>query len=399
MNSKETNNLWLFLEVLAKRRNLILTLVILATLISVAVSFILPKWYKAQALLLPPKNVTTTLEGYNNMAEAFSITTGLNLPVMATPTDVYARMLTSRSVTESVIDKMNLKEHYKSAIMDETIEALLYYTTIEVTEEGLLRIAVEDKDPQKAADIANAMVDELDLQNRAIIDNRIQQAKEFIDERLAQVKLELDSARSFLEEFQLQNRTIDFDQQTRLAIEQAIELKVRLAELDTEIGMSEFSLGKDNPQLVDLKKQRSVIQGQLNSLETTNSDSSFFSLPVAEIPSLKGHYEILYSKVKVSEALYKVLLEQSEKTKIREYEKMPTITVLDRAKPPQLKSRPQKSYIVLGTFAVSLIFAIFLALFVDYLGRIKETSPDDYNRIMSFMVAYFGWLPGVKKQN
>ena len=398
MNQEQSNNFWLLLEVLAKRRTLILTLVVLATAASVVISMMLPKWYKAEALLLPPKNIASSIAGAASLTEAISITSGLNLPVLVTPTDVYARMLKSRKITSRVMDKFDLRNYYRARNFEETYQTLMYYTRIRVTEEGLLAVSVEDKDPKTAAGITNAFIDELDNVNREIIADRIQQTRTFVTSRLNQVMDELDSARAALESFQIENKTVDFDEQTRLAIDQAAQLKIKLAELDLQLNMRKITLGENNAELIELKRERDIVKQQLTQLETTNSDNSFFSLPVASIPTLKGQYETLYSRVKVAEALYQVLLHQREQAKMKEFEKMPTISVLDRAEIPELKSRPQRSIIVLGTFALSLFFSILLAVLLEFFVKLKDKSPEDYDRAMHFLSSYFGWLPGVKKK-
>jgi len=398
MRSDNSNNFWLFLELLARRRRLIFSIVILATLISVVVSLVLPVWYRASALLLPPKNMSMPISELNELSDAISVTAGLNLPFMATASDIYVSILKSRSITSKIMEQFNLKDRYKSNKYEEVYMALLKHIDIRVTDEGLLVISVEDREPQVAADMTNAFVDELDKFNQDIATVRLKQTKDFIDDRLKQVEEDLRGARSALEDFQMTYKTVDFDEQTRLAIDQAASLKVELAQIDINLKMSEISLGKNNAELVELKRKKEVLLNQLSQLENQNQDSSFFSLPVAMIPSLKGKYEALYSKVKVSEVLYQMLLEQREKTKIKEYEKMSTISVLDRARVPEVKSRPQRSYIVLGTFGLSLIFALLLAALLEFFYRLKQTSPDDYNRAMYFIHAFFGWLPGVKKK-
>jgi uncharacterized protein involved in exopolysaccharide biosynthesis len=394
----KSHNFWLFLELLTRRRKLIFTVVIVITLLSAGVSFILPKWYQAEALLLPPKNVTIPESGLNNLTEAVSVTGGLDLPVMATPSDLYARILSSRTITSRIINQYHLKQRYHAKNFEETYLALIKHAKIRVTGEGLLSIKVEDKDPNIAADMANSFVDELDSLNRRIVGQRIDETRTFIESRLTQVKNELDSARRSLERFQVENKAVDFDEQTRLAVEQAIKLKVSLAQVDLELRMGELSYGKDNAKLIEMRNKRKFLQSQLDALETHNSDSSFFSLPVASIPELKGQYEILYSRVKVAEALYQVLLQQREQAKIKEYEKMPTVSVLDRAEAPEVKSRPQRSLIVLGSFGMSILIAIFLAALLEYFKRLKGVDPEDYDRAMRFISAFFGWLPGVKRR-
>ena len=397
MTAGQSNNLWLFLELLANRKALILTIVFLVTLAAIVVSLVLPKYYTATAVLLPPKSLTISSAKMGNWSDMLSVTAGLNLPVRATPSDIYVRMLNSRSVTGRVIERFNLAERYGTATFEETYMALMEHADLRVSEEGLLVVAVEDREPQVAADMANAFVEELGNVNAKIVADRIGQTRTFLSERLVQVKAELDSSRHQLEMFQMKYKTVDFNEQTRLAIEQATALKVKLSEIELELHMSELTLGEDNAKLIQLERQRTIVKNQLRKLETENADSSFFSLPIASIPSLKGEYEVLYSKVRVGEVLYGVLLEQSEQAKVKEYETMPTISVLDSAEVPTLRSRPRRTLIVGASFSLAIIFAIFLAACVEYLSRMRHSNPKDYDRLMAFVSAFFGWLPGVGK--
>ena len=256
---------------------------------------------------------------------------------------------------------------------------------------------VEDKDKDIAAEMANAFVDELDKVNREIVSKRAQQNREFIEDRLAKVKAELEKSRGDLETFQQKYKAVDFDQQVRLAVEQAIDLKTSLARLEIDIMVKEKTLGKDNPELIELERRKQMFRRQLEQLERTNPDSSFFSLPISDIPGLRGQYEVLYSRVKVGEGLYQVLLEQLENAKIAENEKASTISILDRATPSDVKSRPKRTLIVGMTFGFSVFFALLFAALFDYIDRLRTGSPENYRRIMLFVDAFFGWIPGVKK--
>jgi tyrosine-protein kinase Etk/Wzc len=399
MSQTPSNNFWLLLEMLARRRLFIIVLVIVATLLSIAVALVLPKWYQASALLLPPKDLALPVPGLTRMSEVVSITKGADLPVMVTPSDVYVRILKSRTIAERIIEKFDLKTRFTADYFKQAYEVLMSRSDFKATDEGLLLISFEDKDPTVAADIVNAFVEELDRINREIALERVRQNRSFLEERLAQVKQELASARKEFEDFQLENRAVDFDEQTRLAVGQAVKLKITLAELDIELKMRERNLAEDNTELVELRRRRHLVSEQLNQLEESNLDSSFFSLPVASIPTLRGQYEVLYSRVRVGESLYRILLEQLEQAKIQENEKIPTISVLDRAKPPDTKSKPKRLLIVGGTFGLSVLFAVFMAAFLEYLVRLKQSSPEDYARVLFITEAFFGWLPGVKKAN
>jgi capsule polysaccharide export protein KpsE/RkpR len=135
---------------------------------------------------------------------------------------------------------------------------------------------------------------------------------------------------------------------------------------------------------------------QLRALEEGGADSSYFTVPVSAMPALKGRYRTLYSRVEVNERLYNILLEQNEQARITVQEQTPTVSVLDSARVPEIRSRPRRSVIVLGSIGLTLIFSILLAGLLELVGRLEKSSPEDYSRVQRFTAAYFGWLPGIK---
>lgn len=397
MSDNSTSNLWLFLEMIARRRGLIFTLVFLATVAAVVISLLLPKWYTASALLLPPPDESTR-SGLANLSNVVLYTGGLRSPGLVTPNDVYARMLRSRRIYDKIIEKFNLRERYGGISATALYLILGGQTSIRVTEEGLLSISVDDQDPQMAADMATAYVEELIELNHELLSTSAREKREFIEARLDEVHRQLNTARQELERFQLDNRAVNLDEQARLALSQAVNLKVTQANLNLDLRMNEQVLGHEHPDLVEKRRRLNLVNEQLDKLEWGGGDdSSFFSVPISAVPGLRGRYESLFARVRVSESLYETLLELYEQARIQEQESSPTIAVLDWPTVPDLRSRPQRSIIVLATFVCSLIGAILLAAWLEFVRRMRETQPDDYQRLMLFANAFFGWLPGVRQ--
>lgn len=397
MSRSEANNIWFLLEILTRHRSFIIWVVTVATLVSVATAFLIPQWYRATALLLPPKNATVSSGEMSRLSEVASVTGGLTLPVMVTPSDVYARMLKSETLAAGIIEQFDLQTRFETDNADETYLALMERAEFEVTVEGLLQVSMEDKDPQMAADIANAFIIKLEEINRELTAQWAGRNRIFIQKRLAQVKTDLDSARLELRDFETANYTVDLEEQTRLAIDQAISLKIKLDSTNRIERLLQSELSEGNAQLEKAKLRGDVIRHQLSQLESGTSDRSFFSLPISAIPVLRGRYRELQSRVDVSMKLYELLLHQWEEARIAENENQTTMSVLDRARPPQLRSRPRRTLIVVGTFALSLILSIILAAMIEYLERLRLRSPDDYARLALFINGYFGWLPGIKR--
>jgi uncharacterized protein involved in exopolysaccharide biosynthesis len=397
MTQSSGSNLWLFLEMIARRRGLILGLVVLATLIAVVISLILPKWYTASALLLPPPD-DSVRGGLSDLTEVNLFTGGVRAPGLVTPNDVYARMLGSRRVFDRIIDQFNLRERYDVTGDTGVRDALGKHVAVRVTDEGLLSIEVEDREPETAAAMATAFVEELIELNRELLSTSTRENREFVEARLNEVQAQLDTARRDLEEFQLEERTVNLDEQTRLAINQAIDLKVSQANLELEISMREQTHGGQHPDLIEKRRELGLIQDQLDQLEWGGrNDSSFFSVPLSAVPGLRGRYESLHARVRVNESLYETLLELYEQARIQEQEDSPTIAVLDWPSVPDLRSRPRRTVIVLGTFVLATLLAIALAGWLEFVQRMKESQRDDYERLIYFANAFFGWLPGVRR--
>jgi uncharacterized protein involved in exopolysaccharide biosynthesis len=398
VTERSSNNLFRLLEAITLHRALVIGLIVVGTALSVGIALVLPKWYKGEALLLPPKEQTMKGAGLAELAEVTSVAGGLNLPVLVTASDLYARMLRSHAICDPITEKFDLPARFGTGNQTETYVELMARARFAVTNEGLLSISVEDKDPQTAADLANAFVDELMALDQKISSSRATKNRQFIEERLGRVKGQLDSSRQALEAFQRTNKAVDFDEQTRLAISQATDLKVMLAKLDLDIKSLERVVGEDNAELIDKKSRRQIVQKQLADLEEGGRDSSYFSLPVSRIPKLKGQYELLYSNVRVNEALYETLLGLLEQAKVQEGSQTGTFSVLDRARLPELRSRPKRSLIVLAGAGFSILLALVLAAGLEYLRRLEESSVEDYRRAMRFVDAFLGWLPGMRKR-
>jgi len=396
MEEKEFN-LWKLLEVIARRIRFIIIFVLIVTVITAAISLLLPRWYLATTLVLPPKNEGLKLGWGGSIDQATSITSGLSQPVMATPTDIYARILGSRALLERVIDKNNLSDYYALQGRSDLIDRVSRQSDFRVTPEGLLEMSYLDKDAGMAAVIVNSFAEELDALNRELASSRARQAREFIEGRLSSVSADLDEAREDLREFQNLHKAVDLDRQTQLAIESAVGLKVDLARNEIDLNLKEKSLSSNHPDVVMLRRRINEIKQQINTLEFGGSDSTYLNLPISEVPQLRIRYAELTGRVQIAETLFRLLSEQYEQAKIQEMMDTPTISIIDRAYPPELPIKPQKRIIVTIAFIISFIVAVFLALFFNYLENLKLSSPEDYGRARYFIGTIFGWLPGVKK--
>ena len=203
--------------------------------------------------------------------------------------------------------------------------------------------------------------------------------REFVYDRLITTRAELDSAQTRLLQFQRDNSAIDLDKQRDLAINAASDIKSQLALTQVELDVKKQTYSDDHPDVMQLSRKVGELKKQMTLLETGTGTTSSLTLPLSDIPELSLRSAELHAEVGLQENVLGLLTEMYEEARIKEQKDTPTIAVLETAYPPEIKYRPQRSIIVITTFAASLILAIFIALFADYLENLRRTSPADFD--------------------
>jgi uncharacterized protein involved in exopolysaccharide biosynthesis len=211
------------LLVLLRRKKFILFVVLLAVVVSIIVSLSLPFSYTAKASILPPSESAATL--FSQIGGALGVLPG-GFVTGKTTADLYVGVLASNSVSDIIIDRFNLKEHYKSQYKSDLYKILSGMTTFSVDRKTqIISISVQNKDPKWAADLANAYVDALDKINQKVYTTEGHRKKVFLDNRLKKLTEELSKAEAELKAFQEKYKLFSIDEQARVAIEGAAKIK------------------------------------------------------------------------------------------------------------------------------------------------------------------------------
>ncbi|MCP4569669.1 MAG: hypothetical protein GY841_18985 [FCB group bacterium] len=371
-------NLWKMLLVLARYRKFIVSLVVLSTLAAAVTVLVLPKWYRAKTSILPSQ-YDHSLGITGNFAQFTLSSAGFDLPIMATPSDVYATMLKSETVARNVIDELDLMAYFEQKTFQECYLYLKEKTAISITGEGVVELYFEDKDPEMAAKVANSFIFHLDQLNREVKAAKARSDREFILERLNTTNIELDSARARLLAFQTSNKAIDLDQQKKMALDAASALKTQLAMTQVSRDVKSIRYSPDHPDVLHLENEIKQLKKQLAIVEKGSGDDlSYFGLPLADIPELAIRHAELAADLAIQVKVADLLTGLYEEARIKEQKDTPTISILETAYKPEIKYRPRRTLILIVTFAASLVLAIFLALFGDYLSELRRLAPNDF---------------------
>jgi len=86
-------------------------------------------------------------------------------------------------------------------------------------------------------------------------------------------------------------------------------------------------------------------------------------------------------EAKIQEKVFELMTTQYELAKIEEAKDVNTIQILDEAVPPDKKSSPKRTIIVILSTFMAFFMAVFMAFVMEYIERIKTEDPDRYQQI------------------
>jgi len=382
-----------YLDVIFKRRKMIIRNTLLAGLMMLALSFLLPKTYTATTTLLPPG------EGEQNGLRSLLLNSPVSMfdvpGIPASSSDIFVEILKSRTVAEAVLSKkykseetgQNLYEIWDIENQTDALNKLHEKSTIFANEQGMINISVEVHDAELSAQVANAFVEALDEVNREKSFSRAKNSRIYIEEQLKQTEVRLKRAATALADFQSEYKAVDLQVQTRVSIEKAGEIKGTIMAREVELKVALQTLKRDNPIVHRLQTELDELQIQFEHLQYGNSvpfeEQKDYFIPFADIPEVGSRLAELLREVKVQETVWQLLNQQFYNAKIQEARDTPTIQVLDGAVSPERRTRPKRKLLVVVTSFLTFVFSVFWAFCLEYVERSKENK--DFQK-MSGMV-------------
>ena len=361
------------LSVVSRRRGLVATVLMVSLLGAFAVSaFVLPKAYESTATLLPQLDskeggslaalLATT--GAGGMAQNL----GMGMPSMpTTPTDVFVAILKSRVMADEAIAKFGLMAVYNERTMHDTRLELAERVRVSVSKEKVIKVTVEDSDPQRAADIAAFFVSSLDRLNRTLNVSKASYNRAFIERRLAETQTGLVKTEEALRDFQRNNKAVAVEAQSKAMIEAAAMIQGQITGYEVQLQVMSAYLSPDNPDLSRVRSSIEELKKQLALLEFGKgtkgaSPGDRLHPAMVRVPDLALQYGRLFRELKVQETLYALLTSQYEQAKITEARDTPTVQVLDSPVPADKQIKPR---VVFNTAVAGLLGAC-LAIILAY---------------------------------
>ena len=367
----DENSLIKKLLILWRGRKIILSLSVISAVISLAYAFYLPPVYKADCNFLPPNQYMNKLGVFVSILDQSEHVGGLsNNPVMnesVTSSQMILGLMKQPSVLDKIIDRFSLMEVYEQKIRGRMREYFVkkLLEVNEDTKSGIISVGILDEDPQRAANIANALIEVLQEKILSLSRHEAEQRRIFFEKQLFSARLYLDKVQNELRDYQEQIGGVAVPEfQMEATVRSITELRQQIADKRAEISAMSTYARPTNPRLKAATSQLESMTKELQRLEATQKDSS---------SQLSVDYQRYTMRVQSAVKNYNSIMEKLEEARLDESQTFFQLQIVEYAAPPDVKYKPSRArIIILGTFIGFLLGCLWVT-FSNFQRGLRKT--------------------------
>ena len=376
-------------------RRLLIRVTAISLLLSVILSFfVIPKRYTAAATIMPPDSgsagsmLISALSSKGGLGALGGLASSLLHDHSSTA--LYVSLLESGNIADHLINRFDLRKVYRKRYYVDAAKRLARETKIsDDKKSGVITVKVEDVDPVRARDLAQAYLDELNRLVNQTSTSSARQERIFIEQRLHSVQNDLENAQIQLSDFSSKNTTVDITAQTRAMVDVGARLEGEIVAERSGLESLRQVYTDDNPHVQQVEARIGVLQNELNKLagsstsavpsESSQQNAGELYPPLRQLPRLAVRYTDLYRRVKVEEAIFELLTQQYEMARLEEAKDVPVVRVIDSPGIPEKKSFPPR--VILSGVLTLLAFAATAAFLLLREGWANVDNGDPRKRL------------------
>ncbi|MBT9500771.1 MAG: lipopolysaccharide biosynthesis protein [Burkholderiaceae bacterium] len=343
---------------LAQHLRLIVGGALFVGVVTLGASYLIKPTFTARTLLLPPQQqgslVASALSSLGSLAGLAGGAGGVKSPL-----DQYVTLLQSTNIADRIIARFKLAHVYddqRPSVLRTELAANLRVAA--GRRDGLITIEVDDHDPQRSADMANAFVDELRRLTSVLAVTEAQQRKLFFEAQLNQTKSKLAQAQVALQGSGFSPNALKAE--PRAAAESYARLKAELTSAEVRLQTLSSSFSAQSPEVMQLSSTVAALRGQLDKLERTSDASG------------DADYVGKYREFKYQETLFELFARQYELARVDESREGSLIQVVDAAQVPDRKSKPKRAIVALVATLLAGLALTGFVLIRQQLRRVRQ---------------------------
>ena len=384
-NTEPDINLLDLLIALGQEKWTLIVVTFLAAITGVVVSLNTPATFVSRTIIMPSQQSGVGVGGLASLGglaglPGLGALTNIAAGIKSSD-EMFIALMRSQSVQSALIEQFKLKDRYGARNTEEARQALNLNVTVTADKKsGLLLIDAQDKDPQFAAQLANAQVKELNVILSRLAVTEAQQRRAYYEQQIVKTQTKIPQLEL---EFKEAQKSSGLEVASLLSEAGTLPGQIAAKELQLQV-LSRFATAQ-NPDLKRLAAEISALRAQMARYELSKTDTktSDSSKPGQVAESKKTNFvqkaTQAYNTLKIQEALLDSYVKQLELAKVDEAKEGLPVQVVDEARAPEMRAKPERKKLVLAYTVTGLIIAFVLAALRALLRHIRST-PDGLQR-------------------
>ncbi|MBK8983429.1 MAG: hypothetical protein IPM38_14180 [Ignavibacteria bacterium] len=283
---------------------------------------------------------------------------------------LYEEIIMSRRCIEETIIRFNLIDVYKVDSMQDAVKNFrLNIITLESNKKaGTLTIGIFDKDKQKAKDIADFIIFQLNRIYSEMNALNARNNKEFIQQRYDSARQDLKAIEDSLENFQVKFG-ISPEIQAEVVSRASFGLEVSIKSEEVKLELLKKILTPEQPEIMEQEERISILKKQFDEMRNSNDGSGDFQLK--GLPTVLINFYRLKREIEIQNRIVTTLIPIYEQTKFEEKRETPTVVILDYPNLPEKKAKPKRlTTVAISMFAFFIFFSFVIIFYQLYYKRI-----------------------------
>ncbi len=363
-NEYHSFNSFYYLALIYRYKLLIIIAIIVVTGVTVFFVLQMPNWYSSTINVVPPKGTGSLLESaVGNISSAikkFGLTKLGGSEGEGNYT--YMVILESQTVKDSIIKKYNLQKEYgmEDAKMSEVRDAFDDNLEINVGGEGNYTVSIMDKDRYRPPAMLKDYILFANNHAQYIAHEEAKVESQYLVKRISQINDAFTNISDSLVKFSKKYGVFMPEEQATAVTKAMSELKAELIKQEIGYEMLSNRYGPNDPYTLMQKDVMDELKKKVNQAETQPGFAGNFKMNQAA--SVGIEFLRLYSELETFTKVKAFLLPMLEEAKLNEVRYRRNLFIVDNPIPADKKSKPKRSFYVLGAGAGTIVLSILIII-------------------------------------
>jgi tyrosine-protein kinase Etk/Wzc len=303
-------------------------------------------------------------------------------------------ILKTRPIIEETIKRCNILNKENQLIGYDDFQKRFKFDYIKET--NIIRIIYKDHDRENAPRVANMLATVFTEQNQKMNQEKIRNAKDFIEHRIAIQKNKVEEAEMMVMNFKAKTRTASFDKKMSVQVNTIADLeterirlvaelkgvKAQRSEIESRLNQTGSQVAPYYSSMVISKEQGTIAASNLDARIRAIDDELNIQYKIMKnLPALEIHLSRLTREEKLMNDIYTSLLAKYEEYTIKEAAQVSSIKIIEPSTIPIYPVFPKKKNSIALAGLTGLFLGIGLTFFVEFL-RDRPQSVDEVKKIL-----------------